>query len=288
MASRKLAKAGAVSTTSPMEEKRITKMRVGAADMPQSYHAQRRFNTPLGMREYFCAMLNFLLPFLVWFAMPSNTDTTMEMPLETTLIAMASRAESLPQSVSADRLEELDALAAWIAEQPSDAPVELIFICTHNSRRSHMGQIWAQAAAWHVGLDRVRTFSGGTEATAFNTRAVRAMQELGVAIETVSDGDNPLYRVSLQSGRPAFQVFSKEYGDEANPQQGYAAVMVCGSADAGCPIVYGSDARFSIPYVDPKASDGTDAEQATYRARAMEIGTECFYVMARAAELRAR
>jgi protein-tyrosine phosphatase/arsenate reductase len=232
-------------------------------------------------------MLNFLLPFLVWFATPSNTVSNMEMTLETSLNEMVARAESLPQSVAEARLDELDALAAWLAEQPSDAPVELMFICTHNSRRSHMGQIWAQAAAWHFGLDHVRTFSGGTEATTFNPRAVRAMQELGVAVEMVSEGSNPRYRVRLQGDRPAFEVFSKKYGDEANPQKGYAAVMVCGSADAGCPIVYGSAARFSIPYVDPKVSDGTDAEQATYRERSLEIGTEAFYVMARAAELRA-
>lgn len=86
-----------------------------------------------------------------------------------------------------------------MAEQPQETPTELTFICTHNSRRSHMGQIWAQAAAWHFGLNDVRTFSGVTEATAFNPRAVRALRELGVAIDVSQEADNPVYTVQLQS-----------------------------------------------------------------------------------------
>lgn len=211
-----------------------------------------------------------------------------ENPLKMTLHEMSMKALALPDELGAERLEELNAMAEWIAEQPTKTATEMTFICTHNSRRSHMGQIWAQAAAWHYGLNDVRTFSGGTEATAFNPRAVRALKELGVAIEVAKDGENPLYSIQLQDERVPFEAFSKKYTDEANPQKDFAAVMVCSSADQGCPIVYGSDARFSIPYIDPKVSDGSDAEAATYRARAMQIGAEMFYVMARAAELRAR
>ena len=47
----------------------------------------------------------------------------------------------------------------------------------------------------------------------------------------------------------------KTYGDDANPDSGFAAVMTCSSADKGCPIVYGAAARFATPYVDPKVSD---------------------------------
>ncbi len=77
--------------------------------------------------------------------------------------------------------------------------------------------------------------------------------------------------------------FSKKYGDEPNPREGFGAVMTCSSADRGCPIVYGADARFAIPYVDPKVSDGTDAEAATYDARLEQIGTEMLYLMGQVA-----
>ena len=59
---------------------------------------------------------------------------------------------------------------------------ELVFICTHNSRRSHMAQLWAQAAAAYYGIPNVIAYSGGTEVTAFNSRAVKTMEELGFRI----------------------------------------------------------------------------------------------------------
>ena len=44
--------------------------------------------------------------------------------------------------------------------------IALNFICTHNSRRSHLSQVWAQALAHHVGINTINCYSGGTEATA--------------------------------------------------------------------------------------------------------------------------
>ncbi len=209
------------------------------------------------------------------------------MTLNETLTALSERAESLPQEVTAERLAELDAMAAWVAEQPAEGTTDLVFICTHNSRRSHMGQILAQAAAHHHGLRDVRTHSGGTEATAFNPRAVRALQELGVGLSCADpNAANPVYEVALQAGASAAAAFSKVYSDAANPQDGFAAVMTCSDADEACPLVFGAAARFATPYVDPKVSDGTDAEAETYRERALQIGTEMMYVMARAAALR--
>ena len=59
--------------------------------------------------------------------------------------------------------------------------------------------------------------------------------------------------------------------------------MTCSQADRGCPIVYGSAARFSTPYVDPKVSDGTPEEVGTYDERCAEIARDMLYVMSVAA-----
>ena len=150
------------------------------------------------------------------------------MTLKMTLHEMSLKAQALPEELSPERLEELNAMAAWVAEQPQETPTELTFICTHNSRRSQMGQIWAQAAAWHFGLNDVRTFSGGTEATAFNPRAVRALRGLGVAIDVSKEAINPVYTVQLQSDRSSFEAFSKTYGKEGkkwNPNHGHGAKL---------------------------------------------------------------
>lgn len=213
--------------------------------------------------------------------------TTMQ-DLETTCKQLDAAARRLAETTAPERMEELEGLAWWIAQRPPQAPAQLVFICTHNSRRSHMGQIWAQTAAAHYGLDSVRTFSGGTEVTAFNPRAVTALRQLGIGLIALEAGPIPNvpYVVSLQPGAPPTTAFSKHYADPANPQSDFAAVMTCSEADGACPVVFGAEARFSLPYVDPKASDGTDLEAQTYRERALQIGAEMFYVMRRAAELR--
>ena len=161
----------------------------------------------------------------------------------------------------------------------------LNFICTHNSRRSHFGQVWAQVGAHHFGIDSlVQTYSGGTEATAFNERAVGALRRAGLDIHPAAISDNPRYAVHYAADRTPMVCFSKKYDDaSANPTSGFAAVMTCAQADRGCPVVYGSAARFSTPYEDPKASDGSPEERDTYDERCAQIAREMLYVMSRAA-----
>ncbi len=183
------------------------------------------------------------------------------------------------EAISPERKAQLDELAAFVHEQKQQQPlVQMTFICTHNSRRSHMGQLWAAAAAAHVGLEGIVTYSGGTEATAFNPRAVASMQRAGFAIEN-SGGDNPRYQVRFGPQAEPMTCFSKKYDDAANPQKGFIAVMVCSDADAACPFVPGASGRFAIPYLDPKASDGTAQEADTYDLRSRQIATEMLYVM---------
>src|SRR5689334_19004318 len=68
-----------------------------------------------------------------------------------------------------ERKQQLTQIAGYVCSRTkSDQPAKLTFICTHNSRRSHLAQIWAQTAATHFGFPGVQTFSGGTAATAFN------------------------------------------------------------------------------------------------------------------------
>src|SRR5689334_2999242 len=65
------------------------------------------------------------------------------------------------ETISPDRKQVLNAIATDVtARLEAGKSADLTFICTHNSRRSHMSQIWAQTAAYYYGLDRVHTFSG--------------------------------------------------------------------------------------------------------------------------------
>jgi arsenate reductase len=184
--------------------------------------------------------------------------------------------EALPD----DRKQELKKLALFVKTKlKSKESADVLFVCTHNSRRSHMGQIWAATAAAYYGVAGVRTFSGGTEATAFNPRAVAALQRAGFKIEGASSTDkNPHYKVTFAASQPTIESFSKKFDDKANPQSNFAAVMTCAQADKNCPTIPGATLRVPLHYEDPKASDGSPEESATYDARARQIAIEMFYL----------
>lgn len=182
-------------------------------------------------------------------------------------------------TIPEERKQTLNRIAEFVeAEQAAGRTAKLVFICTHNSRRSHMSQIWATtAAAWH-GIDGVEAYSGGTEATAFNPRAVAALQRAGFVFDDPPAGDNPHYQLSYAPGRPAIEAFSKAFSDPFNPQTEFAAIMNCTEADQACPFVPGAAMRISLAYDDPKQADDTPGEQARYDERSRQIATEMFYL----------
>ncbi|MGB3049896.1 MAG: hypothetical protein WBB42_02790 [Polyangiales bacterium] len=199
------------------------------------------------------------------------------------LEAYISRALLHIDEIPDERKRALREVSAFIAAKRRAGQVaELTFICTHNSRRSQMGQLWAAAAAAHFGIDRVRTHSGGTEVMAFNPRAVAAMQRAGFVIESPG-GDNPCCEVAFDEDGPVMECFSKTYDDPLNPGSGFAAVMTCSAADEACPVINGATLRAPICYEDPKVADGTPDEALAYDARCLQIATEMLYLFARAA-----
>jgi arsenate reductase (thioredoxin) len=180
------------------------------------------------------------------------------------------------------RIKVLEELRAYIkSNTASGGPVKLTFICTHNSRRSHLVQIWAQKAALHHGLSFIQTFSGGTETTAFNPRAVAALRRAGLTINDseASAADNPRYEVIIKVGTPPVISFSKMFDHPENPQKNFCAVMTCSEADESCPIIFGANSKIRLIYQDPKVSDGTNTEIVTYDQRCLQIASEMFYVM---------
>ncbi len=189
------------------------------------------------------------------------------------------KADKNAGSISPERKEDLLELAAFIsAQSKAGKPIRLTFICTHNSRRSHLGQVWAATAATWLGIENITTHSGGTEATACNPRTIAALERAGFHASK-SEGTNPRYAVSCSDGITPLLCFSKKYNDQTNPASDFAAIMTCSHADKNCPIIPGASARISIPYEDPKVSDNTPDEAKTYDERSFQIATEMVFVM---------
>ncbi|MGB5222855.1 MAG: hypothetical protein WBN60_17605 [Polyangiales bacterium] len=179
------------------------------------------------------------------------------------------------------RKRALDEVASFVAEKRgAGQDAVLHFICTHNSRRSQLAELWAAVAAAHFGIDGVRTYSGGTEATAFNPRAVAAIERAGFHVDNPG-GENPHYRVSFDHAGPAIECFSKTYDDPFNPSEGFAAIMTCSDADEACPVIFGAAMRARLRYDDPGVADGMPIETATYDERSLQIATEMLYLFSR-------
>ncbi|MCU0329069.1 MAG: hypothetical protein MUE53_08765 [Chitinophagales bacterium] len=182
-------------------------------------------------------------------------------------------------AISDARKEVLMPLADYIqAKKASQETIRLNFICTHNSRRSHLSQIWAQMMAYHFGIDKVFCYSGGTEATAMYPKVAETLQNQGFDISKLSQTENPVYAIKYAENEMPIFCFSKKYDNELNPKSKFAAIMTCSSADEGCPVVFGAEARFPIKYDDPKAFDGTDLQAIKYAERSLEIAQELWWV----------
>lgn len=181
--------------------------------------------------------------------------------------------------ISAERKEVLNPLAEYIQQKvTANDTIRLNFICTHNSRRSHLSQVWAQVLAHHFGIKNCITYSGGTEATALFPQVAKTLTNQGFDVQTISEGDNPIYAIKYDVNEVPIIGFSKTFDSDFNPQTKFAAIMTCSSADEGCPFVPGTDKRLPITFEDPKAFDNTPQQAEKYTERSLQIATELFYV----------
>lgn len=186
------------------------------------------------------------------------------------------------KSVPEERKIVLQPLIDYIQQKVSENNnTNLNFICTHNSRRSHLSQVWAQAAAQYYNIKNVHCYSGGTEATALFPMAAKTMEQAGFEILTLSEGRNPVYAIKFAENEHPIIGFSKTFDDTFNPQSKFAAIMTCSSADQGCPFILGAEKRIPITFEDPKAFDNTPQQAEKYKERSNQIATEIFYVFSK-------
>ena len=185
--------------------------------------------------------------------------------------------------ITENRKLELENLSLVIDESLTHfGKAEITVICTHNSRRSQLGQLWIKVAAIHYNIKNIDTFSGGTEATSFNFRMVNALKEYGFKVRKFDENVNPKYHITLGEEDESMDIlYSKVYSENYNPQSNYIAIMVCSQADKGCPFVAGAFKRISLPYLDPKEFDDTELESIKYLEKVKEIGREMLYTLSK-------
>jgi arsenate reductase len=200
------------------------------------------------------------------------------MILNSAIVSTIEKFSSL--KITPERKKILDELIDYIDSKiGNNEAVKLNFICTHNSRRSQLSQIWAQMASRYHNIE-ASCYSGGVEVTAFNERAVEAIKRAGFKVDKEGN-NNPVYQISDSKTCRPLDTFSKLYNDPSNPDVGFAAIMTCSDADENCPFIPGAEKRIPLRYDDPKEFDGTPLEAQKYDERSMQIATEMFYVFSK-------
>lgn len=179
--------------------------------------------------------------------------------------------------IDRDRKTLLVKIAEEIIANFTDTGVNINFICTHNSRRSQLGQVWSFFAADYFNVP-INAFSGGTEVTAFHRNTVNTLKEVGFKfnIEEFSH-INPKYSISFNDNKPSLLGFSKIYDNYENKKP-YLVLTTCNNADKNCPFIPEAIHRFHLPYVDPKHSDKTSIQDETYLKTSAVIAAQIYYL----------
>ncbi len=183
------------------------------------------------------------------------------------------------QHISEERKTVLQPLVDFVQQKVNNGEeISLNFICTHNSRRSHLSQVWAQVASTYYNIPKVFCYSGGTEETALFPKVVETLVKQGFSVFKISETDNPVYAIKYSENALPIIGFSKKYDSPFNPVSAFTAIMTCSQADGGCPFIAGAEKRIPITFEDPKISDGTAEQAKVYVERSLQIATEMFYV----------
>jgi len=203
----------------------------------------------------------------------------MNKKFEPLILELKSHFDEIPS----ERKLILDKLSNYLRHKIiTNKNINLVYICTHNSRRSHFGQIAAAIAASYYNVINLYSFSGGTEVSAFNSNAIKALQNIGFEINMIApNSKNPVYQIEI-SKTQSIKCFSKLYDDEHNPKENFAAIMMCSEAEQNCPLITGAEIRIATSYKDPKEADNTPEVIKVYEDRFKQIATETLYAFSKA------
>lgn len=183
--------------------------------------------------------------------------------------------EIIAVEISEERKKLLQPLIDYLKNNGQNQ-AKLNFICTHNSRRSQMAQVWAQLFSSLFDVD-VLCYSGGTQVDTFHSNAIQTLKKCGFGIKS-GKGKNPVYTLKYSFDLKPVICYSKLYEAPANPQADFAAIMTCSEAEENCPLIPGAAMKISLPYKDPKEFDDDENVLDHYMETSDQIAAEMRFV----------
>lgn len=226
------------------------------------------------MRNYTFLLLIIMIALIARNTSAQNFDIKINEELQITTQKLINSFDQISQERKAKLIEIGDFIFSELEEKKT---FNALFVCTHNSRRSHIADLWFKYGSLYYGIDGLVSFSGGLEETAFNPNAIAALQRSGFTVIYNKRVKNAV--VSITPGNyPVWRMQSKLFDHPVNPKKDFVAVMVCSDADQSCPSVPGADGRFALPYDDPRYFDGKPSQNQKYDETVALIGREILFL----------
>jgi hypothetical protein len=226
-------------------------------------------------------MSNKIIPIVVCFILCLSCSNSDLIPFNPELMSYCQSLQDEFVNVPDSTGKMLKEAGTYIIDHlNSGRETSISFVCEHNSRKSHLGQVWTQMAAQYYGIDSVICYSGGTTPTYVNQRIIKALENTGFQIsEKGIAGEGPIYYLNYNKPSQGFEIFSKRYDHAMNPDTNYIAISLCYNPEECCPITGGADEQLTIPYPDLQPYDNTPLETKMYDEQCRMIARDMFFMM---------
>lgn len=174
--------------------------------------------------------------------------------------------------IKPERSKRLDQIAKNIIKNNYPS---ILFVCTHNSRRSQFAEIWGNTINF-IYNKKIKIISAGTKKKAFNDRAINTIKEIGFDVKKIKNKCH----IKFSENYKSIVMFSKTI-NEIDNNTPLISIMTCSDADKNCPVVPNALNRFLLSYEDPRLSDNSKIEKTKYLEACKTIGTEILYLFSK-------
>ena len=145
---------------------------------------------------------------------------------------------------------------------------DIVFICTHNSRRSIFCEVWANILA-NKYLKNINFYSAGTERTSIHNEVIKSFSRLGIKTK-----EN-----TIQIGETSIILKSKILKELK--LDSFISIFTCGEAEESCPIDRRSQINIPLLFDDPKRYDGLKNERIEYDKTCSLIAKKLNFIIKR-------
>ena len=145
----------------------------------------------------------------------------------------------------------------------------LVFLCTHNSRRSQICEVWGSIFSL-IYKKEILINSAGTIKTSVHKEIFNVLKKCGVSVNENEEIAFKNLLIKLKS-KTLDQIDAKKF----------IAIMTCSDAEKSCPIDSRSVKNINMFFKDPKVYDNTKYMEEEYLKTNSNIAEELNYIFKR-------